>query len=222
MSALGHDVEVKQTYAALLRSSRPPRVFFDIGANVGQHSLLFLAQGVRAISFEPNHDCLSYFRSVAAMNGLNPDIRPLAMSDIEGSTDFWFPEGRTWMGTADPQVREVLERQGPLKQIRVEQTTIDAFVEREGIVPDLIKIDAEGSELRILRGARKTFDTARPAVIFESWPGPGSGRELLREVLVAAGYSMVSLPLRDPAYPIKLGQEEFGLSAAVNFIALPT
>jgi hypothetical protein len=56
----GHDVEIKETYRYLLEE-RKPKLFFDIGANYGTHSLIFLTHGVRTISFEPNLGLRPYF-----------------------------------------------------------------------------------------------------------------------------------------------------------------
>src|SRR5215207_676080 len=73
----GHDIEVKSTYEALLRTSQP-RVFFDVGANYGTHSLLFLSQGVEVISFEPNPSCCSVFEEMCELNGFTPRIERVA------------------------------------------------------------------------------------------------------------------------------------------------
>src|SRR5437016_329421 len=40
VSILGHDAEIKRTYASLIMSSIAPDLFVDIGANYGTHSLL--------------------------------------------------------------------------------------------------------------------------------------------------------------------------------------
>ena len=44
--------------------------------------------------------------------------------------------------------------------IDVPTTTIDEFCARQGILPDLIKIDVEGAELAVLKGARETIRAA--------------------------------------------------------------
>ena len=51
VTLLGHDILEKQSYRNLLSSNRRPDVFFDIGGNLGTHSLLFLSQGIRYLLF---------------------------------------------------------------------------------------------------------------------------------------------------------------------------
>ena len=46
VSIVGHDIEVKETYAALIASDHRPTLFLDVGANYGLHSIL-RAQGAR-------------------------------------------------------------------------------------------------------------------------------------------------------------------------------
>src|SRR6185436_8462194 len=50
---LGHDVDIKQTYAALLRGPGRPGLFIDVGSNFGTHSILFVANGIPTISLDP-------------------------------------------------------------------------------------------------------------------------------------------------------------------------
>jgi len=192
VATLGHDLEVKITYANLLRSSRRPRMFCDVGANYGLHSLLFLAHEVPTVSFEPNPGCHDYLQRVCQLNHWSCNIQAVALSDQEGCAELWFPERDTWMGTTDAAVRDSLAREFPLRSIKVEQTTMDAFVARHGIHPDLIKIDTEGNEARVLRGSRQTLRSLRPLVIFESFP---AARDAVMATLEAVGYRIALLPL---------------------------
>jgi hypothetical protein len=43
----------------------------------------------------------------------------------------------------------------------VDVVTLDGFCEREGLRPDFVKIDVEGAELVVLRGARRTIEVTR-------------------------------------------------------------
>lgn len=217
VAILGHDLEIKATYANLLRWRRP-KLFFDVGANYGLHSLLFLVHGISTVSFEPNANCHAYLRRVCELNRLTCNIQPVALSDVEGFTELWFPERQTWMGTTDAHVRESLAEDFVLSSLQVEQTTIDKFVARHGCRPDLIKIDTEGNEIRVLKGARETVKSCRPLLIFESWPG---GRDDLLEILDEMSYRVSPLPLRVDLPARVLDGREFLGHPARNFLAFP-
>ncbi len=115
ISACGHELELKLTYETLIRSHRPGQ-FFDIGANYGQHSLLFLIHGVPTVSFEPNPACHHYFRRCCELNGVECGLQPIALDAEEGTADLWFPETGTWLGTIDTAVKERLSQSENLTQ----------------------------------------------------------------------------------------------------------
>jgi FkbM family methyltransferase len=219
VAALGHDPEVKLTYQSLLGSRWRPQIFFDVGANYGLHSVLLLRHGVRAVSFEPNARCHQYMRRVCALNGLTPDIQPLALSDQEGWTELWFPERQTWLGTIVPHVRDRLRSEPGLTSVRVRQTTIDSFVAASGLRPQLVKIDTEENEISVLRGASQTLRQCRPIVIFEARASPGRGD--LWSLFEAEDYRILNLPwlAGTSARPIDRGS--FCESRANNFLARP-
>ena len=99
LSILGAEIEIKRTYAELLRSRARPDLFVDGGASYGTHSLLHLAHGVPAVAFEPNPRCHKTFRLLSSMNGVAPRLVPAALGEHSGHADLWFPEDETWIGT---------------------------------------------------------------------------------------------------------------------------
>lgn len=54
LSVAGQDIEIRETYEALIGSSERPDLSIDIGAHYGTHSLLFLVHQIKTISVEPN------------------------------------------------------------------------------------------------------------------------------------------------------------------------
>jgi hypothetical protein len=81
--------------------------------------------------------------------------------------------------------------QGP-SVVSVPTTTLDAFCRERGLSPGLIKIDVEGAELAVLRGARQTLAAAETRAFVEFhpsvWGARGVTAELIRAELQAQGF----------------------------------
>jgi len=176
-------------YDAFRRAVAPGAVALDVGANVGAYSVL-LGQWVgptgRVFAFEPEPSAFQGLSRHVAMNGLDVIVHPIpvALSDHEGMARLVVSAtagearigGVVRAGRPDP----------PGTTTRV--TTIDRFCAERGIVPSFLKIDVEGLELAVLRGARDTIRRRRNLHIFVEmhpsiWPMLGVTREdILAEI----------------------------------------
>ena len=221
VSIVGHDIEVKQTYEALIASPlERPELFIDVGANYGTHSLLFLVHGIEAITFEPNSSCHDLFRMICELNGVHPRLEALALGDQTGYVEFSYPERDTWLGSTEPEVVDRLKRSEILVTERVEQRILDEFLSSIGNKRTLIKIDTEGNELSVLKGAEKVLDETRPRIIFECFSEGEKSR--IFDHFAGVSYSVYSLPWSPNARSDALGKEQFIAGSATNFIALPS
>ena len=219
LSILGHDCEVKQTYAAILQSSSRPDVFLDIGANYGTHSLLFLVHGVDALSFEPNPVCAPYLMEVCHLNYVSPKLFNVALGEKDGNAELLFPEGEEWLGSTDPEIQRRLADRPGVKKIAVVVQRLDNYIADVSGRRVLIKLDTEGNELSVLRGGAAMLQTLKPAIIFESFAGPQ--REALDSFLAAHEYRTYRLPWRPRRAQGPLAHVEFLSSEETNFVALP-
>lgn len=222
-SIVAHDIEVKQTYSALLSSENPPELFLDIGANYGTHSVLFLSQNIPTVSFEPNPDCLAYHLTVCRLNGLQPKWEQLALGEREGFAELKFPESDTWNGTISSEVIEEMQSRDALQSINTKVVTLDSYMEKAKTLADkknvLIKIDVEGSEIDVLFGAKNFIFHRRPKIIFES--NNPSARGMLIKCFEELGYGILLLPfntLNGNGAP--LSSDAFICNPMTNFIAL--
>jgi FkbM family methyltransferase len=221
VSLLGQDAEVKQTYATILKSKWRPDLFVDVGANYGQNSILFLVHGVPTISFEPNPFCHEYFTQTANLNRVQPDLRKLAVGDSHDPLQILFAEGATWNGSADPDTQNRLRASvgRPLSELSVGQTTLDDVLALQTTEHVLIKIDTEGFEGKVLRGAHNVLASRKATIVFEAWPEP-SARTPLYEILADERYDIFPLPWTGQSSR-PLSVQEFQTAVGMNFIALP-
>jgi FkbM family methyltransferase len=165
-------------------------VVFDIGANLGAYSLLF-AQWVgpagRVYAFEPAPE---------ARCGLERHVRLNHCSDrvtISGDA-VSAARGLAQFRAAGPQGDNRLVTAGDGGAgIPVPTTSIDEFCSVHSLAPSLIKIDVEGAEIDVLKGARRTIAACGEALHLYVemhpglWPSMGSSRERMEEELARQG-----------------------------------
>lgn len=135
-------------------------LFIDIGANVGGWSLLASGTGASILAVEPIP--LSY-KALKENIALNENARiecyQLGVSDNTGSLQFSIDK--------DVENQVVNENYSGLK-LKIHVDTLDNILgSRE---PSLIKIDVEGHELQVLKGARKVLEISKlKALILETF-----------------------------------------------------
>ena len=139
---------------------RPGALVFDVGANIGAYTVLFAqwtgAAG-RVVACEPSPPSIAGLREQVRLNGVSDrvDIVEAAVSERPGSAAFD-------CGGSSGTNALVPDAESGAHVIRVETTSLDAFCAARGLHPSVVKIDVEGAELDVLRGARETL--ARPGV----------------------------------------------------------
>jgi FkbM family methyltransferase len=148
------------------RFLQPGMTVVDAGAHGGFYSLLarrIVGSGGRVIAFEPSpRDRRRLALNLRLNRFLDVRVIPAALGESEGETDFYVVHGLEtgFGGRRRPHVA------GRIRTIRVPLTTLDHSLERAGIVAvDLVKIDVEGGELAVLRGAERLLGNPRRPVI---------------------------------------------------------
>jgi FkbM family methyltransferase len=173
-------------------------VFFDIGANVGLHTLVacdILKEGGHIYSFEPTPGIYSRLLENLAENNFNKIVSPVNMGVSDTSESLKFNMSTNgydgWNSFATLKYIQ-LESQVEIKVI-----TIDAFVNDNHIEPDsisLIKIDVEGWEIKVLSGMKNLFNDAHFEACFliefteENMFRAGSSCRNLYNFMVDKGY----------------------------------
>jgi FkbM family methyltransferase len=141
---------------AFLKYVHPGNTVFDIGAHAGFHSVfcgLLVGDTGRVFAFEPNPISRDSLEGQIRLNRtLRIEAVPYALSDTVGLADFDATQGRQ-------------SRITPAGKSKVAMRTLDSLVPVELPIPDVIKIDVEGEEEKVLRGSVKTLSKFRPIVL---------------------------------------------------------
>lgn len=180
---------------------RPGDVVLDVGANVGFYSLLAAraaGKAGRVVAFEPLQRNVERLRRHLELNHLSEvEVIQAAVSDSSGVR--WFSKGEY----------EATGRLDSSGEIEVAALSLDDF-HAQGKLPrvDVIKIDVEGAELEVLRGAARVLTALRPCLVVELH-NPEMDREC-PAFLRRLGYRIVPMDLW-----------EDGITARGGFTAFP-
>jgi len=187
------DSQVTETFYSWLR---PDAIFYDLGANVGFYALManrVISTG-KIYCFEPMPSLRSIFEQHIALNKKhiqhnNIEILPFAISDqqkeIRFSINSKWQDGNTYISSSEAYT-------GAEDTIIVKCYSIDELVKQGFKAPGIMKIDVEGAELDVLKGAAETLKKYKPHIILAThdWHLPGVKDQCL-------------LFLRDLGYTVK-------------------
>ena len=191
------DYEAEKTMQLFFSWLNPSTVFYDLGANVGFFSILaskYISNGM-IYSFEPIPYNVVVFKqhlelNKSQINQRNIELLPYAITDKEGEVamthDRYAIEGNTYIASAYLATTD---------RIMVECHSIDGLLEAGYLKPDVIKIDVEGAELDVLKGAERTLATYKPNILLATHDChlPGVKQNCIR-FLELLGYRVTALP----------------------------
>jgi FkbM family methyltransferase len=161
--ASSHDeLFLMRDLAQALRRQGRPVVVYDIGANIGHHTLFASGCADRVVAFEPFEAVRRKLEQKLAVNAIaNVSVYPVALGAADGSFPFYPPSG------ANEGTGSLLPVDG-VEPIAVPVRKGDELVREEGLPPPtIVKIDVEGAETEAFEGLRETLSAARPFVLME-------------------------------------------------------
>lgn len=182
-------------------------VAFDIGANIGVHSLTLaraVGAGGRVLAFEPNPPVRRVLTRNLALNRLDQVIVfECALGSEAGKMELRVPDPAS-PEASNPGLASLVALETAHHLVRVPVRTVDQIVDDVGLDRvDLVKIDVQGYEYDVLLGMRDTLNRFSPALIFEydEWPWQQGGRSLAQVcgLLGDAGYGIWDLTDRQAA-----------------------
>lgn len=144
-----------ETVISILRTLPSNFVLYDVGANTGWYTMLAasLSPSSSVHSFEPLSEHTECLSESVSMNryGNRVLIHELALSDVQGYAEILLA------GSGSSLHKSFLDTAAKTRKVRTE--TLDTYVKNEGLpLPDFIKIDVEGHEYHVLRGAATILD----------------------------------------------------------------
>lgn len=169
MNILEHGYIEEGLTRAMLAILGPGMVLFDVGAHFGYYSMLgswLVGPTGRVVSFEPTPSSIEVLR--ANTDGLgNVNVEGVAVWSSAGSrifTDFGseFSAFNSFFGARLEQREELSGT-----SLCVETVSVDDYAQKTSIRPDVVKVDAESSEMEVLRGMVATLTKSRPVLTLE-------------------------------------------------------
>ena len=206
-----------------LRQHDSRLVVCDVGANVGDWAaaaVSCLAPRVTVFAFEPSPVT---FQSLLARAGSLHGTRCLnfGLSDVNGTSSLYVVDGQS--GLASLYARD-LRHVGLASHFEAEVPvrTLDAFASENGLTRiHLLKLDVEGHELKVLRGAQSLL--AGGAIDFIQFEFGGcniDSRTFLRDFfrMLAPAYT-ISRVVRGGLYPLGTYRETHEVFVTANYLA---
>jgi FkbM family methyltransferase len=143
---------------------KPDEIFYDIGAFRGAYSMMVKTRfpGTVIHLFEPLPKNIESLHRISRHNGFaHLTINPLAVGD-----------GSSLSGTIDAhgEMFRLGDSTSTLEQ-QFSAVTLDDYIRQGAPVPTVMKIDVDGFELHVLRGARMCLGKRRPRLWLEVHPG---------------------------------------------------
>lgn len=183
----------REVLSDILERIRSQDVFFDIGANVGFYSC-FVGQEASTISFEPQPANAARCSANLAENGIEGQVKELAVSDDSGIATLSVEERGVNPGAG----RSSLRGNSPSSEsVTVETGRIDDLVEASEVPrPTVVKIDVEGAEVEVLRGMTGILDECR-LIYCEIHQEHGVLKQDVHQILDEYGFEETLLKDRD-------------------------
>lgn len=172
----------KETVAFVESIPTAGSVFCDIGANCGAYSLIAASRGIKTVAFEPHGPSFDHLLTNIVLNQFGDKIHAhmLALGAVDGRTGMRY-------SSADPgaALHELVA--GDTHEVY----RLDSLV-RMGFMPcpTVIKLDVDGGEVAVLRGAEETLKAIQ-AIQIETDDDLPDDKALIYHLLEEAGLELV-------------------------------
>jgi FkbM family methyltransferase len=165
----------------------PGSLFVDIGANVGIYTIWAADVGAEVVAIEPNRESRERLMANLELNGYTAEIVPAAIGESEGTVRL-----TTHLDNQNHLLLSVAQPACPSEPVPVR--TLDSLLGERVI--DGLKVDVEGAELLVLKGARQLLSQHRVHLIQLEWNQKsarllGEDRTSTAALLESHGYELL-------------------------------
>lgn len=184
-------------------------IVYDVGGNIGYHATAFATMAKEVHVFEPNNKNFELLeRNTAHYN--NVYLYNSAVSDEDGVA--FISDYETDL-PGNYGVCEISSQGQQCQKLRLDSLGLD--------MPDLIKIDVEGHELAVIKGAANIIASNKPMIFYECLHG--AGFDEIYDFLNGLGYKIYWIPVTNynPNNFYKNPVNVFGSGGVVNCLAAP-
>ncbi len=156
------------------------RGFIDVGANVGYYTIAAALSGLEVLAIEPIDSTASVLEKNILLNGISHKVKVVRAAAWSERTTLTFNVSQYLLGQATTR-SDLAGSEWELKKVNA--LTIDDLSDNLPN-PLVIKVDAEGSEVEILKGASKTLERTSALVLEVSLGNLDKIKQLLKEFKV--------------------------------------
>jgi FkbM family methyltransferase len=158
-----YEAEIAHIVERLLE---PGDVFIDVGANIGNHTLVAASCGAEVHAFEPVPRLTSALKANINLNNLSNQI-VVRGEAIGAAAGFALINVASRYDDGSHSLIEGIEARS-VEQQKVAVTSLDDYTRALRVPPTLIKVDVEGYEARVLDGASRLLQSSTVCFIIET------------------------------------------------------
>jgi FkbM family methyltransferase len=163
-------------------------VAIDVGANLGMHSIRFAKFFDTVVAIEPHPITFELLRLNLRNYAPNSSVLNLAAGDSNGDALLYETKMQS-MGA--PSLLTPVESFG---EHEIEVRKLDELSDRWHGRVGLLKVDTEGYELEVFKGASETIRNDKPVILFEDWNSKCGSASQAVQFLKSIGYSRFLVP----------------------------
>ncbi len=167
--------------------NKPALCFWDVGSNVGQHTLFMSQYAARIHAFEPYQPVRDRLLHHVKLNQLNNvTVHSVGLGATDAALNFFAPTGSN-QGIGSFVHKDIEHQNSTVSDIgKLKVVQADHYAEDQTIpLPGLIKIDVEGFERSVLQGMRVSLSKCRPVLVIEITYGESQSFNSLAELEAA-------------------------------------